>query len=211
MNDFVEQYGVKNTGVVPCFDRVLFKGYLSLGFGRAMERFIGNQGLLLKDFKRFVTTHSKTIKNHAEAMANKQQHLFIYLESDTIRKDDEARLRAQRDGITQGLVCVFRALEGCKIFKHVPGVGRPRLINARRKCLCCYTCFIDREFGLMRDHIQSWFPLAVQVCLNGHESLARKIDNHGIPYVTDRPYENTHDRLNGATWKWRFQGFGRGM
>lgn len=46
MNDFVEQYSEKITGVVCCFDRVLFKGYLPLGFGRAMERFIGNQGLL---------------------------------------------------------------------------------------------------------------------------------------------------------------------
>ena len=182
VNDFVEQYSEKITGVVSCFDRVLFKGYLPLGFGRAMERFIGNQGLLLKDFKRFVTTHSKTIKNHAEAMANKQQRPFIYLESNTIRKEDEARRLAQRDGITQGLVCVFRALEGCQSFKLVPGVGRPRLINARRKCLCYYFYFIDREFGLMHIRIQSWFPLVVQVCLNGHEFLARKLDNHGIAY-----------------------------
>ena len=30
-------------------------------------------------------------------------------------------------------------------------------------------------------------------------------------FVTDRPNEATHDRHNGATWKWRFQGFGRGI
>ena len=121
MRDFVEQYSERVTGVVSCFDRVLFKGYLPLGFGRAMERLIGNQGLLLKDFKRFVTTHYKTIKDHAEAMVNKQQRLFIYLYSNTIRNEDEARRLAQSDGITQGLVCVFRALEGCQSFKLVPG------------------------------------------------------------------------------------------
>ena len=108
MRDFVDQCSEKITGVVSCFDRVLFKGYLPLRFGNAMERFISNQGLLLKDFKRFVTTHSDTIKAHAEAMANKHERPFIYLQRNTIRKEDEARRLAQRDGVTQGLVCVFR-------------------------------------------------------------------------------------------------------
>ena len=182
MKDFVEQYSEKITGVVSCFDRVLFKGYLPLGFGNAMDRFISNQGLLLKDFKRFVTTHSDTIKAHAEAMANKHERPFIYLQRNTIRKEDEARRLAQRDGVTQGLVCVFRALEGCQSFKLVPGEGRPRLENAPRKCLCYYFYWIDREFGLMHIRIQSWFPLVVQICLNGHEFLARKLDKHGIAY-----------------------------
>ncbi len=182
MRDFVDQCSEKITGVVSCFDRVLFKGYLPLGFGNAMERFISNQGLLLKDFKRFVTTHSDTIKAHAEAMANKHERPFIYLQRNTIRKEDEARRLAQRDGVTQGLVCVFRALEGCQSFKLVPGEGRPRLENAPRKCLCYYFYWIDREFGLMHIRIQSWFPLVVQICLNGHEFLARKLDKHGIAY-----------------------------
>ena len=34
----------------------------------------------------------------------------------------------------------------------------------------------------MHIRVQSWFPLVVQVCLNGHEFLARKLDNHGIAY-----------------------------
>lgn len=182
VKDFVDQYSEKITGVVSCFDRILFKGYLPLGFGTAMERFISNQGLLLKDFKRFVTTHSETIKAHAEAMANKRERPFLYLDRNNVRKEDEARRIAQRDGITRGLVCVFRAVEGCQSFKLVPGEGRPRLLNAQRKCLCYYFYFIDREFGLLHVRIQSWFPLVVQVCLNGHEYLARKLDKNGIAY-----------------------------
>ena len=101
------------TGVLSCFDRVLFKGYLPLGFPDAMERLISSQGFLLKDFKRFVMKHSETIKGHVEAIANKTERPFLYLEGNTIRKEDEARRIAQRDGITQGLVCVFRGLEAC--------------------------------------------------------------------------------------------------
>ena len=94
------------TGVLSCFDRVLFKGYLPLGFSDAMERLISSQGFLLKDFKRFVMKHSETIKGHAEAIANRAERPFLYLEGNAIRKEDEARRIAQRDGITQGLVCV---------------------------------------------------------------------------------------------------------
>ena len=62
----------------------------------------------------------------------------------------------------------------------VPGEGRPRLVNAGRKCLCFYYDFIDREFELMHIRIQSWFPLVIQIRLNGHEWLSRKLDAHGI-------------------------------
>ena len=169
VKDFVEQHSEKITGVLSCFDRVLFKGYLPLGSAVGMERFMGREGFLLKAFKRFVSTHSETIKAHAEAMAKRYGRPFIYLVNNAARKEDEARHIAARDGIARGLVCVFRAVEGCQSFKVVPGEGRPRLINARRKCLCFYFYYIDREFGLMHIRIRSWFPLVVQVCLNGHE------------------------------------------
>lgn len=183
MNRFISKYSENITGVLSCFDRVLFKGYLPLGFSDAMERLISSQGLLLKDFKRFVMKHSETIKDHAEAIANKAERPFVYLEGNAIRKEKEARRIAQRDGITQGLICVFRALEACQSFKLVPGQGKPRLKNARRKCLCYYFYLIDRQFGLMHIRIQSWFPLVVQICINGHHWLARKLDRHGIGYL----------------------------
>ena len=37
VKDFVDRYIEKITGVVSCFDRILFKGYLPLGFGTAMD------------------------------------------------------------------------------------------------------------------------------------------------------------------------------
>jgi hypothetical protein len=39
-------------------------------------------------------------------------------------------------------------------------------------------------FGFMHARIQTWFPFAVQVCLNGREWLARQIDDQaGLGYV----------------------------
>jgi hypothetical protein len=34
----------------------------------------------------------------------------------------------------------------------------------------------------MHIRIPTWFPFAIQVCLNGHDWLARKLDHHGLAY-----------------------------
>jgi hypothetical protein len=47
------------------------------------------------------------------------------------------------------------------------------VVSARRKCLFLYFYFIHRDFGLMHVKLQTWFPLQIQVYVNGHEWLAR--------------------------------------
>jgi len=178
---FLNQFNEKISGVISCFDRMLFKGYLPLGWSGAMERLLAREKLLIKDFKRFVMKQSECIKSHAEAVAARHERPFLYLNG-RIRKEELVRKLSEQDGVTEGLVCVLRVLEPCQSFKMIPGEGRPRLVNAQRKCLCFYFYFIDREFGLMHVRIQSWFPLVIQICLNGHEWLARKLDKHGIEY-----------------------------
>ena len=146
-----------------------------------MEGLIASRGLLIKDFKNFVEEQSRRISQHAEGIAGKHNRPFLSING-RCRKDDHAREIAEQDGITSGLVCVMRILEPCQSFKMIPGKGRPQLVNAQRKCLCFDDYFIDPEFGLMHVRIQSWFPLVIQVCLNGHEWLALKMDKHGIAY-----------------------------
>jgi hypothetical protein len=45
----------------------------------------------------------------------------------------------------------------------------------------------------MHARIQTWFPFAVQICLNGREWLARAMDAAGLGYVR---------RDNCFTWLW---------
>jgi len=49
-------------------------------------------------------------------------------------------------------------------------------------CLVLYYYWMDREFGLMHVKIQTWFPFTVQVYVNGHEWLARKLAGQGIGF-----------------------------
>ena len=181
MERFLEKHKDKIVGVVECFDRILLKGYLPFASGRAMEAFLDRHGVLYKNFKRFVLVQSERIRQHARALAEKAKRPYVCL-ARRERKEDRAREIAQRDGVTHGLVCVFSALEGCSSFVLRPGKGKPRLVRAPRKCLHLYFYFMDRELGLIHVRLQTWFPFMVQVCLNGHEWLARKLDRHGIAY-----------------------------
>ncbi len=41
---------------------------------------------------------------------------------------------------------------------------------------------MDPDFGLIHVRPQTWFPMQVQVYVNGHEWLARKLAQHGVRY-----------------------------
>jgi hypothetical protein len=40
-----------------------------------------------------------------------------------------------------------------------------------------------RHLGLIHVKLQSWFPFPIQVYVNGHEWLARRLDRHGPKYL----------------------------
>jgi len=42
---------------------------------------------------------------------------------------------------------------------------------------------IDPVFGFMNARLQTWFPLQIQICINGREWLARQMDKDGIDYI----------------------------
>lgn len=58
----------------------------------------------------------------------------------------------------------------------------PSVQVARKKCLMIYFYFMDRRFGLVHVKLQTWFPMPVQLYVNGHEWLARKLTECGVSY-----------------------------
>lgn len=42
---------------------------------------------------------------------------------------------------------------------------------------------MDRGFGLMHVRVQNGFPLQIEIDLNGHEWIARKLTAHGVRYT----------------------------
>jgi len=181
VEEFLAKHADKITGTLACFDRINFKGYLPLNWAKAMEKLLTDHGLLIKDFKGFVAAQSQRVVEHAKAFAEEAGRPYRYLYHN-LRKEDAARDIAQRDGVSEGLVCVFAAIEPCQSFAMVPGKGRPHLAVRRRKCRHLYYYFIHSELGFLHVRIQTWFPFAIQVCVNGHEVLAKAMDREGIAY-----------------------------
>ena len=181
MEHFIAKHADKIEGTLSCFDRLLFRGYLPFFSGAAMAEFLDRRGVQRHALKSFLLRQAYRVKNHAYHLAERQGRPFQYLR-EKVRKEDLARQIAKRDGIEEGLVCVLTTLEPCRSFSlhwsHAKYVQ-----SARRKCLFLYCYFMDREFGLIHVRIQTWFPMQIQVYVNGHEWLARKLSRHGIGYT----------------------------
>jgi hypothetical protein len=182
MKEFIRKYDDRIHGVLSCFDRMLFRGYLPIMSGWAMAQFLDGFDVNGSSLKPFLLENSERVKDHAIAMAKKYERPFQYLSS-AIRKEDNARELAEHDGIEEGLVCIFSILEPCRTFSFRFQKGGPFVQSARRKCLHLYFYFMDRDFGLIHVRIQTWFPMQIQIYLNGHEWLARKLSANHLRYT----------------------------
>jgi hypothetical protein len=173
-------------GSLTMVDRLIVHGHLSrLWFPNHMAYFLDRLGVrIVPDFGRFVKQASSKVIEHAETLAKKAGRPFIYQDRVVHGKDDLAREIARRDGIREGLICVFSTVEPAMCFGLAGGAIRPRL----RKCLHLYFYVIDRELGFIHIRLQSWFPFQIQVYLNGHEWLAHQLERRGIAFER---YENT--------------------
>jgi hypothetical protein len=119
MQEFIRKHFDHIHRVLSCFDRMLFRGYLPIMSGWAMAQFLNGLDLKGSSLKGLLLESSERVKDHAIAMAQKHARPVQYLVSN-IRKDDTARQLAERDGIQEGLVCVFSILEPCRILLPLP-------------------------------------------------------------------------------------------
>ena len=190
MNSFLELHGLSISGTINTFDRVIFKGHLNGFFpDGAFGRYLSRRGILLKDAGRFFEAETQRIRDHVVSLAAAAGRPVEYLMgSSTHRSGTSKEARAwqiaERDGVTEGLVCVLSVVEPCRSFGVTPNRQTRRLevVRRRRKCLHYYLYRIDPEFGWMHVRLQTWAPYEMQIYVNGREWLARQIDQAGIGY-----------------------------
>jgi hypothetical protein len=178
-------------GKLTCLDRIIFKGHLrSLYNPGAMAAFLDSQGVMLKDWKRYVRRMTEAVVLHVRGLAAEAGRPLEYLAGSYTKasghsKEDLARQIADRDGITSGLICVLATVEPCGSFDVVGNRATHRLeiVRRMRKCRHYYLYLIDDQLGFCHVRLQSWFPFEIQVWANGHEILARNLDRHRIRYL----------------------------
>jgi len=205
MEQFISKHAEKIQGTLSCFDRILFRGYLPFFSGAAFASFLDRRGVRRQDLKCFLLRQAARLKQHALRMAAREGRPYVYF-GGRVRKEDLARQIAERDHIAQGLVCVISTLEPCRTFsirwKHASYIQ-----PATRKCLFLYYYFMDPEYGLIHVRLQTWFPLQIQVYLNGHEWLARKLTRHGVRFTKhDNAFLSIEDFRRAQAFADRFVG-----
>ena len=137
MKEFVHKYEDRIHGVLSCFDRMLFRGYLPIMSGWSMAQFLKAHEIGSGALKPFLLANAERVKAHAQAMAKQHERPFQYL-STSLRKEDAARKLAEQDGIEEGLVCIFSVLEPCRTFSFRFQTAQAYAQSAKRKGLHLY-------------------------------------------------------------------------
>jgi hypothetical protein len=194
MKSFLQRFGSVITGVLKGFDRLFLRGTLrNLAYKQGLQHYLWANRILYKDFDQHSEHVTEELERASLRHAQELGREVRYLNSSKISPEQEARAIMQRDQITTGLICVLRRVEPCMSFAiHKNRATKKLEIRYReRRCLHLYHYQIHPVFGFMHARIQTWFPFRVYVCINGHEWLARQMDQAGLRY---RRYDN------GFTW-----------
>lgn len=213
MKSFIQKYENDVMGSLSGFDRLVFRGTLRrLLYPQGMDYCLAFLGVLLKDFAQYVLQVTARLKEASLAATRRAGRPIQYLASSQTSKEDLARKIAARDHLADGLICVLSCVEPCQTFEihRHRELKRLQIRPHRSKCLHLYHYFFHPQFGFMSARLQTWFPLTIQVCLNGREWLARQLDQEGIAFqkrgncftwIEDLPRtQEIMDRLLRTPW-----------
>ena len=185
MKSFVQKLAGLIFGALSGFDRLMFRGHLrELAYPGGMLRYCNFNGVKLTAFGKHAQALTDQLIAASEADAKGSGRPVEYLASPKLRKEDYARSIAQRDGISEGLIAVFKCVEPCWSFT-LRGSRATKKLEFRpelRKCLHLYHYYQHPVFGFLYGRVQTWFPYTIQIGMNGREWLARQLDTAGLPY-----------------------------
>ena len=187
MDAFVARHAGQITGILECFDRVVFQGHLPINYPEAMTAFLRHQGVCLEGYAAFVARQSDALLKAAIQWAAAEGRPCEYHRV-CARKEAWAKEIVARDRVEEGLVGILRITEMSRSFSLRKGQLGARVVAAPRRGLHLYIYLQHRQLGLIHIRLQTWFPFLIQVACNGHDILARQLDRDGIPYER---YENS--------------------
>lgn len=185
MKSFLQKHTDKIVGVLSGFDRLVFRGTLrQLAYLAGMKSYLWKRQVLLKDFVAHAKDATQDVIESSEREAKRLGRTVQFLQSSKTNKEKVALEIAERDGVTEGLICVLECVEPCVTYEVHKSRERKRLELQPRtsKCKFLYHYMVDPLFGFMNARIQTWFPFNVQLCLNGREWLSRAMDRAGRGY-----------------------------
>lgn len=186
MKHFTERHADKIAFSLSCYDRVVLSGTLvDVGHAAAMTGFIRRLGFPIFDYPGWANQFRLELHDHAEAIAREHGLDIEFIRKANFRKEERVRDVVSRRGNHPGMVHILSVMESCTAFKpwHDKQTGKTFLKPTSGKCLHYYFYFILPDLGLCYLRVPTWAPFRLQFYFNGHNELARKLDEAGIGYT----------------------------
>jgi hypothetical protein len=185
MNSFIQRHREEVIGMLNGFDRLRFRGskrlWCTVG---GMLSYLWQVQVRLKDFRAYALSLTERLRQATVRLAESKGRPLRYLASSSQDKEALARSIGERDGVEEGLIAVFSAVEPCWSY-HLHRNRETRqldLVGGPSKCLHYYHYHRHPRLGFLHVRLQTWFPFTVHVCLHGREWLSRQMDAEGIGY-----------------------------
>ena len=185
MESFLAHHKAQIKGTLSGFDRLRFRGTLRWIANReGMSIWLSRSGILYKHFKEYALGLTDHIKQATQEIADQANRPIQYLNSSNLRKETVAREIAERDNITEGLVCVLTCVEPCMTYQVGPNRAKKKLElrSHNGKCLHQYFYLIDPQLGWLNIRLQTWLPFTVKIVMNGREWLSRELVKRNIAF-----------------------------
>ncbi|MBF0462481.1 MAG: MarR family transcriptional regulator [Magnetococcales bacterium] len=198
MLPFIKRHADKILGVISCFDRILVTGtFPQICHAQAMASHLTAEDVRLFDYPLWAEPLREMIRTNADKMAAAQGVTIEFISrSKEQRKEDIIRDVLASRGEQPGLVHILSAMESCPSFRpwHDKATGRTFLKPKDGRCLHYYFYFIDAELGLCFLRVPTWAPFRLQFYCNGHNILARQLEQAGIAYtMSDNAFSDIAD------------------
>jgi hypothetical protein len=185
MKSFLSSFAGLVLGILNGFDRLVFRGHLlRLSYRQGMECYLCRNHVLFMDFKKHSTAQTERVLQATFAEAKRLDRPIEYLASSSADKEKRALALAAEHQIQDGLIGIFKCVEPCSTF-YLHRNRNTKMLEIQPKfgqCSFLYRYAFHPVFGFMNARVQTWYPFAVQICLNGREWLARQMDQLGLKY-----------------------------
>jgi len=188
MKSFLARFGALVAFTLSGFDRLRFVGESRLlNSARGLDSYLYQRQVRYVDFPAHAEELTRRLRAETERRAAAGGVPVVPLNCAAVDKETVARDLAARAGRSRGPLAVLSAVETCltyRLRKNATGWIQP--VKERAKCLHYYHYFQHPEVGLCYVRVQSWFPFAVRVGLNGRQWLYQQLERRGVPFTSRR-------------------------
>jgi len=178
-----EKYEDQISGVLSCFDRIIFQGTLpGFCYAGGMTGYLNAKNIRIFDYSKFAEPLRNELRTNAEKIAGENGLEIEFLAKKNIRKEQRIKAIIKERGNHPGLVHIFSAMESCPSYKpwHNKKTHRTYLKSVQGKCLHYYFYFIDPLLGLMYVRVPTWCPFRLQIYVNGHDRIVSLLQKDAI-------------------------------